>query len=145
MLVGLLLLALAWLSFTANPEIMALRNVVHYQVVDFLGGPRVRADEPADELMGTIQDGSGAPVVGAVVLVASPLGDVYTAETDPAGRYRIDGVPPGRYIPVAGKRDYDDALEQACAARLCVKDVVRVRPECAGHLTRGACLSLQPA
>ena len=62
------------------------------------------------------------------MLVASPLGEVYTAESDVAGRYRIDNVPPGRYVPVAGKRGYDDALEQACGLGLCVKDVVRVHP-----------------
>ena len=141
-LAGLLLLGLAWLSFTADPEITALRNVVHYKVVQAVGGPRVRSDEPAGELTGTIQDDSGAPVAGAVVLVASPLGDVYTAESDVSGWYRIDGVPPGRYVPVAGKRGYDDALEQVCGLGLCFKDAVRVRP---GTETQGVDLTLAPS
>jgi hypothetical protein len=126
---GLVLLGLAWFSFTADAEITALRNVVYYKVVQGLGGPRLRSEEPAGLLSGRIQDEGGAPVAGAVVLVASPLGEVYTAESDLAGRYRIDGVPPGRYVPVAGKRGYEDALEQVCGAGLCFKDVVRVRSD----------------
>ncbi|MFN2291230.1 MAG: carboxypeptidase regulatory-like domain-containing protein, partial [Anaerolineae bacterium] len=140
-LLGLLLLGLAWFAYTADPEITALRNVVHYKVVQILGGPRLCVDELPGSLSGRIQDESGVPVAGAVVLVASPLGEVYTAETDPAGWYRIERVPPGRYVPVAGKRGYDDALQQACAAGLCIKDVVRVRP---GKETADIDLTLAP-
>ena len=138
-LVGLVLAGLAWFSFTADPEITALRNLVHYQVVQAVGGSTVRGDEPAGALTGRIEDERGTPVAGAMVLVASPLGEVYTAESDGTGQYRIDGVPPGRYVPVAGKRGYDDGLEQACVAGLCFKDVVRVRP---GRAADGVDLTL---
>jgi len=36
-------------------------------------------------------------------------------------------VPPGRYVPVAGKRGYDDALPQTCLVGMCFKDAVAVR------------------
>ncbi|MCL7454482.1 MAG: carboxypeptidase-like regulatory domain-containing protein, partial [Anaerolineae bacterium] len=94
-LAGLLIVGLVWFGYTADPEITALRNVVHYKAVEVQGGPRVRSGEPAGGLTGTIQDEGGDPVAGAVVLVASPLGEVYTAESDLAGEYRISGVPPG--------------------------------------------------
>jgi hypothetical protein len=140
-LAGLVLLGLVWFGYTADAEITALRNIVHYKVVQALGGPRVRSGEAEGSLSGRVEDGSGAPVAGAVVLVASPLGQIYTAESDLAGEYQISGVPPGRYVPVAGKRGYEDALEQVCAAGLCLKDVVRVRP---GREADGVDLTLAP-
>jgi hypothetical protein len=127
-LAGLALLALLWLGYSADPKITSLRNILHYQVVKALGGPWVLRDQPPGALSGRVLDRSGAPIAGAVVLVASPLGEVYTAESDPAGRYRISGVPPGRYVPVAGKREHQDALKQTCLAGLCFKHTVRIQP-----------------
>ena len=46
-LLGVLILALLWFGFTAHPEVTALRNIVHYKVIEALGGPRVRTGEPA--------------------------------------------------------------------------------------------------
>lgn len=124
---GLLILGLAWFGLSSDAKVTALRNVAHYQVVRTLGGPEVRTDELTGSITGAVRDADGSPVPGAVVLVASPLGDTYTAETSADGRYRIAGVPPGRYVPVAGKRGYDDALEQTCLAGLCAKRSVSVR------------------
>ncbi len=132
-LAGLLLAGLVWFSYSADPEITALRNAVHYQVVKAMGGPRVRTDEPTGAISGTVRDAAGEPVAGALVLVASPLGDTYTAITGADGGYEIAGMPPGRYVPVAGKRGYDDALPQACLAGLCFKDAVAVRPGGQAH------------
>ena len=125
---GLLLLGLIWFGYTTHPEVTALRNIIHYKVVKALGGPRVRTDEPAGSISGTAQDNDGDPVAGATVLVASPLGHTYTAESGLDGQYQIADVPPGRYVPVAGKRGYDDALEQTCFAGLCFKQKASVRP-----------------
>lgn len=127
-LAGLLVLGLVWLGFTADAKISALRNVLHYQVVKWLGGPRVRLEEPAGSIVGTVQDAAGEAVAGAVVLVASPLGDTYIATSGPGGRYQIARVPPGRYVVVGGKRGYDDALNQTCIAGLCFKRSVTVHP-----------------
>jgi dienelactone hydrolase len=76
-----------------------------------------------------------------VVLVASPLGHTYVAESDAEGRYQIAGVPPGRYVPVAGKRGHDDALPRTCVAGLCRKKAVAIRP---GRQMPDVDLSLRP-
>jgi hypothetical protein len=127
--IGLLLLGLAWFSFTADPKITGLRNVLHYQVIERLGGPEVQLDEEPGSISGTIRDPGGNPVPGAIVLVSSPLGHTFTAEADPEGQYHIAEVPPGRYVPIAGKRGYDDAFAQTCFAGLCMKHTVTVRPD----------------
>ena len=141
-LAGLLFLGLAWLSLSTNPKVTGLRNVVHYQVVKRLGGPKVRTDEPPAAIVGTIRDVQGKPVAGAVVLVASPLGDTFTAESAADGRWRIADVPPGHYVPVAARRGYDDAFNQTCIAGLCYKPSVTVRPDQESH---GVDLTLTPA
>jgi hypothetical protein len=126
---GLLVLALVWFAYGVDPKILALRNVVHYKIVKQLGGPEVRNDQPSGSITGTVHDAHDEPIAGALVLVASPLGHTYSTETGPDGDYRIGGVPPGRYVPVAGKRGYEDALNQTCIAGLCYKHVVTVRPD----------------
>ena len=126
---GLLVLSLVWFGYTTHPEVTGLRNIIHYKVVKAMGGPRVRTGEPPGSISGTVQDTEGDPVAGSTVLVASPLGHTYTAESDPQGRYLIAGVLPGRYVPVAGKRGYGGALEQTCIAGLCFKHTVTVRPD----------------
>jgi dienelactone hydrolase len=138
---GLLLLALVWFELSSNPKITGLRNIVHYRIVEWSGGLKVRPDEPPGSITGTIQNSQGQPVADAVVLVASPLGHTYSAESSPDGRYRITDVQPGRYVPVAGKRGYDDALPQTCLAGLCFKDAVAVRP---GRQALGPDLTLKP-
>jgi hypothetical protein len=126
---GLSVLALVWLAYATDPKILALRNVVHYKIVKQFGGPEVRNDDPSGSITGTVRDADGEPIAGAIVLVASPLGQTYGTETGPGGGYRIGGVPRGRYVPVAGKLGYDDALNQTCVAGLCYKHVVTVRPD----------------
>jgi hypothetical protein len=127
-LAGSLVLALLWFGFSDDAKITGLRNIIQYRAVKALGGPRVRADEIPGAIAGAVRDAKGQPVAGAQVLVASPLGDTFTARSDAAGGYVIDGLPPGRYVPVAGLRGYKDALSQSCLAGLCRKNTVAVRP-----------------
>ena len=124
----LLLLGLTWFALSSNGKVTGLRNVVHYRVLEAFGGARVRTAEPPGSIVGTVRDRQGQPVAGAEVLVASALGDVYGAKSDPGGQYLLADVPPGRYVPVAGLRGYEDALPQTCLAGLCRKDAVPVRP-----------------
>ncbi|RPI50846.1 MAG: hypothetical protein EHM56_10330, partial [Chloroflexi bacterium] len=100
-----------------------------------------RTAEPPGSIAGIIRDGQGQPVAGAEALVASPLGDVYSAESGPDGLYVLADVPPGRYVPVAGRRGYGDALPRTCLAGLCWKDAVAVRP---GSQAPGPDLELKP-
>lgn len=127
--IGLLLLGLGWFELSSNSEITGLRNLVHYRIVEWSGGAQIRTDELPGSIAGAIQNSQGQPVAGAVVLVASPLGHTYIAESGADGRYLITDVPPGRYVPVAGRRGYKDALPQTCLAGLCFKDAVTVRPD----------------
>jgi hypothetical protein len=126
-LAGPLVLGLVWFGLTTDGTITGLRNVLHYQVVKWLGGPNVRLDEPPGSITGIVRDAAGEAVAGAVVLAASPLGHTYTAASGPDGRYHIASIPPGRYVVVGGKRGYKDALSQTCLAGLCYKHSVTVR------------------
>jgi hypothetical protein len=139
---GLLFLGFIWFNYSADPKITGLRNIVQYRVVKAMGGPQVHTGEPPGAIVGTIRNAEREPVADALVLVASPLGDVYTATSGADGEYRIANVPPGRYVPVAGKCGYDDALNQTCAAGLCYKHTVIVRPN---SETEGVDLALAPA
>ncbi len=142
LLAGLLFLGLIWLSYSTDLRITGLRNIVAYRVVKMLGGPQVRTDELPGAIAGTVRDGGGNPVSGAVVLVASPLGNTYSAKSDADGSYLIAGVPPGSYVLSAGRRGYDDALNRTCAVGACYKHAVTVRP---GAETKGGDLVLAQA
>jgi hypothetical protein len=135
-------LGLVWFSYSADATVTALRNVLYYKVVHLFGGPRFLSDEPPGGFGGTIWDSNGQPIEGAMVLVASPLGHTYTAETAADGGYLISGVPPGRYAPVAGKRGYDEALRRSCLAGLCRAHPLIIRP---GATTLDVDLTLTPA
>jgi hypothetical protein len=60
--------------------------------------------------IGGITRAAGQPLPGTLVLVSTVTGVVYQATSDDLGAYRIESVPPGRYVPVASKWGYDDAL-----------------------------------
>ncbi len=139
---GLLLLAAVWFGYSTDAQVTGLRNILHYRLVRLMGGPKVHRDEPPGSITGTVRDVEGRPLAGAVVLVASPAGDTYAAETGPDGYYRLADVPPGRYVPVAGKRGYEDALPQTCLDGLCKKHTVAVR---AGRERQKVDLTLIPA
>jgi dienelactone hydrolase len=141
-LTGLLILGLVWFSYSADATITALRNVIDYKIVHLFGGPLMLTGESPGALAGTIRDEQGQPLEGATVLVASPLGHTYVAETTADGSYHISGVPPGRYAPVAGKRGYNQAVRQSCIANLCRMDTLTIRP---GTTTLDVDLALGPA
>jgi hypothetical protein len=126
--VGFLFVGLFWFATTSDPTVTGLRNVLHYYLVGVFGGPRIRSGEPAGSIAGTVRDAEGGPISGAVVLVASPLGHTYTAESDSQGNYHVENVPPGRYVPVSGKRGFDQALSEQCVGGLCRKRTLTVRP-----------------
>jgi hypothetical protein len=64
----------------------------------------------AGAIGGLTLDGSGQPLPGTLVLVSTVRGIAYQATSDEQGAYRMEGVPPGRYVPVASKWGYEDAL-----------------------------------
>jgi dipeptidyl aminopeptidase/acylaminoacyl peptidase len=59
------------------------------------------------------------------VLVAAIDGTPWSAESDATGAYRIAGVPPGRYAPVAGARGFEDtAIRRAGLFRIGIGSAV---------------------
>lgn len=112
-----LLLAVATTVVSAcsvAPE--AIRNVVEYQVRRAFP-PLIVYPEgstpAAGSLSGTVRDRAGRPIASAVALVSSVRGQAYHAATDEMGRFRLDGVPPGRYVPMAGAWGFQTTNGQA--------------------------------
>jgi len=79
----------------------------------------------ADEISAAYEDGiltvtvvddqTAQPIAGATVLVAERDGTPHTAITGADGRYRIEGVPPGEYVPAAVAPGYGEAALAAAA------------------------------
>ena len=110
----LTVVAVATTACSVKPE--AIRNVVEYQVrrtfPPLIVVPEGNAP-PTGSLSGTVREATGQPIAGAVALVSSVRGQAYHARTDEMGRYRIDGVPPGRYVPMAGAWGFQTINGQA--------------------------------
>jgi acetyl esterase/lipase len=82
-------------------------NVVGYLIARRLGNLTPPSPAAPGSLVGMVQF-DGAPVSGATVVVAERLGVPHAAVTNPDGRYRIDGIPPGQYVPAAVGPDYEE-------------------------------------
>ena len=64
---------------------------------------------PAGAVTGVVLH-KGEPVAGASVVVAGRYGTPHSAQTGPDGRYRIEGIPPGQYVPAAIAPGFDEAV-----------------------------------
>ena len=104
---GLLILAAVLPAACApSPEM----NVVTYLLEERLGTAGPEPDErPTGSLTGFVHH-QGEPIVGAAVVVAERWGEPHAAFTDAAGRYRIDGIPLGQYVPAAVAVDFQEAV-----------------------------------
>lgn len=102
-------LALGLLVAARTPQGTALVNIVDYRLRlvwwSLTGGPTYDPSRTGS-LAGTVRDAAGAPLADAVALVSSVRGEVYQARTDDEGRFRIDGVPAGTYVPLAAAWGY---------------------------------------
>ena len=83
-------------------------NVLGYMLEQRMGGP-VEPDPTVarGSLSGHVLH-AGEPVEGASVIVATRTGTPYAARTDESGRYRIDNIPLGRYVPAAVAPDFEE-------------------------------------
>lgn len=61
-------------------------------------------------LTGVVTDATGAPVAGAVVVVATRAGQPFAATTAADGSYTIPAVPIGQYVPAAVAPGYDEGV-----------------------------------
>jgi hypothetical protein len=115
LVVVLIALGLWWAVRWAlrTPAGRAAANVAEYYVRvarDKWPGRAPASVRAGGAIGGVVRDEEGRPLGDALVLVATVRGVVYQAHSDDLGTYRIENIPPGRYVPVAGKWGYDDAL-----------------------------------
>jgi hypothetical protein len=82
-------------------------NVLAYLVIQQTGA-RLTRPVAVGTLTGRVTDPQAAPLAGATVVVALATGEPFTAVTDRDGRYRIEGVPVGYYVPAAVAPGYDE-------------------------------------
>ncbi|NOZ27614.1 MAG: prolyl oligopeptidase family serine peptidase [Chloroflexi bacterium] len=117
----LAVLALAGLLALQTPTGQRAYNVADFRFrhwrVQHWGKPTVPS-EGRGGLTGRVMDTMGQPIEGAIVLVAEATGETYHDATDGDGRYRITGVPAGRYVPLAAAWGY----------RMRIAPSIRVRP-----------------
>jgi fermentation-respiration switch protein FrsA (DUF1100 family) len=93
------LLAVLVLSACARPS--AEVNVLLYLVERHFGGPVAAGlDHPRGALAGQVLY-EDEPAAGVTVLVAERTGEPYAGLTGADGRYRIEGIPAGHYVPAA--------------------------------------------
>lgn len=89
-------------------------------------------------ISGRVRDEGGRPISGATVLVATRLGHTFWGRSDTTGAYRIEGVPPGHYVPIAARWGYEQALYRSAHGD---KAVIEVRM---GQETRRLNLVMRP-
>ena len=121
---GMLIVLVAALS-GCQPTPQA--NVAGYFLASWLGTqPPAVSTAPPGVLTGQVLDAQGAPIPGATVVVAQADGAPHTARTDAAGRYRIEGIPPGQYTPAAVAPGY---AERASSGLLNLPKLVTITPD----------------
>jgi hypothetical protein len=112
---ALLLICLTLALVSRTQQGRAFRNVAEYRLRviwwSLVGGPEYDPTQTGS-LAGVVQDTDGAPLADAVVLVATVRGQVYQARGDHRGRYHIEGIPPGRYVPLAAAWGYEETTQE---------------------------------
>lgn len=105
--VAALLTALVAAGCTPSAE----QNVLAYLLAQRLGTLSAAPEPggPAGSVTGLVLH-EGKPVSGASVVVAGRYGTPHSAQTGSDGRYRIDGIPPGQYVPAAIAPGFDEAV-----------------------------------
>ncbi|GAB4427457.1 MAG: hypothetical protein Kow0031_07480 [Anaerolineae bacterium] len=107
-LAALLAAITGWLLVSESVWVWPVRNTLQYQLLTRLYGPITEPlPGPTGALTGQIFDAARRPIAGARVLVPHRSGVTYSARTDAAGQYTIEGIPPGRYRPVAGAPGFE--------------------------------------
>jgi acetyl esterase/lipase len=84
-------------------------NVIGYLIAQQLGTLEAAiSDGPTGALTGQVLH-RGEPVPDASVIVADRGGRPHSARTNPDGRYLIDGIPPGQYVPAAVAPGFEES------------------------------------
>jgi acetyl esterase/lipase len=87
-------------------------NVIGYLIAEWLGTMESPTrNEPPGAITGIVL-AEGKPLAGATVLVAERTGTPHAATSGPDGRFRIEGVPPGQYVPAAVAPGYEETVRR---------------------------------
>lgn len=126
-LILLVLVGASWLLIEVTPLGHAAWNVATYRVRAtwrrWFGGPG--SDLESGAIAGTVRAADGTPLEGATALVSTVTGVVYESRSDALGAYRIEGVPPGRYVVAATQWGYEDGVYHEGEERT----TITVRPD----------------
>lgn len=104
----ILLASVILLAGCGAVDAQTVRNVAEYQIRKTFPPVLVYRTPPAPaSLSGVVRDEAGQPIRNAVVLVSTVRGEEVHTRSDEAGRYRLDGITPGRVTPMAGAWGYE--------------------------------------
>ncbi len=106
---SLLLLIVAALLLLAGCAPSPRRNVIAYLISEQLGTTDLPPSNDPPGVLSGIVEAEGLPVAGATVLVAGRNGTPYRTVSDAQGRYRIEGIPPGQYVPAAVAPGFEES------------------------------------
>lgn len=93
---------------TPLPEL----NVLGYLIAERTGRLAMTTPGTGGTLTGMVLTDDGQPLAGATVLVAERTGEPHVAQSDASGRYRIEQIPPGNYVPAAVAPGYNESQLQ---------------------------------
>lgn len=103
-----LLACTALLAGCGAVDAQTVRNVAEYQIRKTFPPILVYRTPPAPaSIGGVVRSADGQPIAGAVVLVSTVRGEEIHTRSDESGRYRLDGIAPGRVTPMAGAWGFD--------------------------------------
>lgn len=129
-----LLLVIMLTGCVPTPE----ANVVGYLITQRTGRLTERPQGPTGTLRGLVNNTDGHPIAGATVLVAERNGRPHAAQTGMDGRYRIENIPPGRYVPAAIAPGYTEMQLQTALGNA---QLVTMRAE---EITEAPLIELAP-
>lgn len=107
----LMCIATGWFACSPQVEVMVARNLLLYRGERFWRAIAPTSAPALGDLRGTVRDGQGQPVSGALIIAADANGRTFTSESDGAGQYHLRLLA-GAYAPMATKAGYDDARLQ---------------------------------
>lgn len=92
--------------------VLARDTLEHYALTgwnNLLGKDPGTTGRSTGSIAGQVRDEQGAAVAGANVVVSDATGFAWTAVSDNNGRYSVNGVPGGHYLPMAARYGFLDA------------------------------------
>ncbi len=112
-------------------------NVLGYLLARRLGTLTVDPTAPRGSVTGSVHH-AGTPIAGATVVFAERNGTPHAGVSDEAGRYRIDDIPAGQYVPAAVAPGYEETVPRWVFG---IAQLVTVTPDA---VTEAPPMELQP-